>query len=108
MAIDTAEKRRSVSFVVVVSPGVTLNSSKDSEWRREVGYAYPFAVDVPPAFAVDHVLATVKMDDLGYHILETDLSWMIASSAVERLNINQADVGWKVKQVSKRWNIKEG
>jgi hypothetical protein len=109
MAIDTAEKRRSLSFVVVVSPGVTPNSSKDAEWRREVGYGYPFGdSEVPPAFDVDHEGATIKMEDLGLHLIQTDLAWKVASSAVDQFNLNSADVGWKVKHTSKRWNIKEG
>lgn len=42
MAIDTAEKRKSVSGVVGVPfiPGVTPNSSKDAEWRAEAGWSY--------------------------------------------------------------------
>ena len=42
MAIDTAEKRRSVSGIVSVPfiPGVTANSSKDAEWRQQSGWNY--------------------------------------------------------------------
>jgi hypothetical protein len=111
MAIDTAEKRRSLSFVVVVSPGVTPNSSKDADWRSEVGFGYPFDDEggvVPPAFEVDHVQATVKIDDLGYHLLESDLAYYVSSSNLDRFNLNSADLGWKIKQASKRWNIKKG
>lgn len=50
MAIDTAEKRKSVSGVMGVPliPGVTPNSSKDSEWRAEAGWSYSgIAVGLP-------------------------------------------------------------
>lgn len=43
MAIDTAEKRRSVSGVLGYfsgGPGVTPNAAKDQEWRQEAGYGY--------------------------------------------------------------------
>lgn len=41
MAIDTAEKRRSISGInYTAGPGVTPNSSQDQEWRQEVGYGY--------------------------------------------------------------------
>ncbi|MCK5613527.1 hypothetical protein KAR91_67275 [Candidatus Pacearchaeota archaeon] len=41
MAIDTAEKRRSVSGVHwAVAPGVTPESAKDAEWRSEAAYSY--------------------------------------------------------------------
>lgn len=41
MAIDSAEKRRSISGIHFIGgPGVTPNSGKDQEWRQEVGYGY--------------------------------------------------------------------
>lgn len=41
MAIDTAEKRRSLSGIQYsLIPGVTPNSAKDAEWRRESGWSY--------------------------------------------------------------------
>lgn len=40
MAIDTAEKRRSVSGLLVIAPGVTPNADKDAEWRQEVGFGF--------------------------------------------------------------------
>lgn len=40
MAIDTAEKRRSVSGVWLTLPGVTPQSLKDGEWRQESGWSY--------------------------------------------------------------------
>lgn len=42
MAIDTAEKRRSVAGIQVLTvPAVTPNASKDLEWRQEAGWSYP-------------------------------------------------------------------
>jgi len=42
MAIDSAEKRRSISGIpfFMRGPGVTPNSLKDAEWRQEAGYTY--------------------------------------------------------------------
>ncbi len=40
MAIDSAEKRKSISGINYFCPGVTPNSSQDAEWRQEVGYSY--------------------------------------------------------------------
>lgn len=41
MAIDTAEKRKSISGILMpLVPGVTPNSLQDSEWRAEAGWNY--------------------------------------------------------------------
>src|SRR5687767_15295032 len=40
MAIDTAEKRKSISGIPFLIPGVTPNASKDQEWRQESGWSY--------------------------------------------------------------------
>lgn len=41
MAIDTAEKRKSISGIVIpLIPGVTPNAGKDAEWRQEAGWSY--------------------------------------------------------------------
>lgn len=40
MAIDTAEKRKSISGMPFLIPGVTPNASKDGEWRQESGWSY--------------------------------------------------------------------
>ena len=40
MAIDSAEKRKSISGVNYFNPGVTPNSGQDQEWRQESGYSY--------------------------------------------------------------------
>ena len=40
MAIDTAEKRKSISGINYFNPGVTPNSGQDAEWRQQVGYSY--------------------------------------------------------------------
>lgn len=50
MAIDTAEKRRSVAGILgyLWGPGVTPSASHDADWRQEAGYGY---VGVPVAVA---------------------------------------------------------
>jgi hypothetical protein len=42
MAIDSAEDRRSAGGVAFLplTPGVTLNATPDSEWRRQAGWSY--------------------------------------------------------------------
>lgn len=42
MAIDTAEKRKSVAGVsgLYNNPSVTPNASKDSQWRQQVGQSF--------------------------------------------------------------------
>jgi hypothetical protein len=41
MAIDTAEKRRSLSGIQhTLMPGLTVNVAKDQEWRQESGWSY--------------------------------------------------------------------
>lgn len=42
MAIDSAEKRKSLAGILPFLPvGVTPNASKDQEWRQEAGWGYP-------------------------------------------------------------------
>ena len=42
MAIDTDEKRKSISGIgyTGLMPGVTPNSGQDQEWRQQSGYSY--------------------------------------------------------------------
>lgn len=40
MAIDTAEKRKSVSGIPLLAPGVTPNAAPDKEWRNQVAWSY--------------------------------------------------------------------
>ena len=40
MALDTAEKRKSISGIGLIIPGVTPNSSKDAEWRQQSAWSY--------------------------------------------------------------------
>lgn len=41
MAIDNAEKRKSLSGIqVTLMPGVTPDTSKDQEWRQQAGWGY--------------------------------------------------------------------
>jgi hypothetical protein len=47
MAIDSAEKRRSVSNIGLpwLGPGVTVLAAKDVGWRSQVGYGYSGVAD---------------------------------------------------------------
>lgn len=61
MAIDDAEKRRSISGIMVpLVPGVTPNVAKDSQWRQQAGWSYS-GISVPPpggaAFTLYYYLA---------------------------------------------------
>lgn len=50
MAIDTREKRASVVGINrLAGPSVTVNASKDQEWRQEVGYSYSGIAAASPA-----------------------------------------------------------
>ena len=50
MAIDSAEKRKSISGVGLVMPGITSNSGKDQEWRQESGWSYSgILAAIPPS-----------------------------------------------------------
>jgi len=49
MAIDDAEKRKSISGIMLGLPGVTPNSSKDSQWRQQSGWSYAGAGAPAPA-----------------------------------------------------------
>ena len=48
MAIDTAEKRKSISGIPLLIPGVTSNLSKDAEWRAQSGWSYSGLIAVSP------------------------------------------------------------
>ncbi len=43
MAIDSAEKRKSIAGILTgfMPVAVTPNASKDVEWRQEAGWGYP-------------------------------------------------------------------
>lgn len=52
MAIDNAEKRKSISGIWMGLPGVTSNAAKDAEWRLQVGWSYSgITVDVSAGIA---------------------------------------------------------
>ena len=40
MAIDTAQKRKAISGVILLLPGVTPNASKDAAWRKASAWNY--------------------------------------------------------------------
>ena len=58
MAIDTAEKRKSVAGIPFLIPSVTSSAAKDKEWRREAAWNYPFElafVEPAPVIALGDV-----------------------------------------------------
>jgi hypothetical protein len=70
MAIDTAEKRRSVAGVglVIFGPAVTPTVGKDQEWRQQSAWSYsgilaesPVAADPAEFFRIPSIprLATI-------------------------------------------------
>lgn len=71
MAIDTAEKRKSlVGLQYWSGPGVTPNASPDQEWRQEAGYSYSGilaggapVVPEPGLVFVEHE----RRADIGHH-----------------------------------------
>lgn len=66
MAIDTSEKRKSISGVNYFMPGVTPNSGKDQEWRQESGYSYSgIAAASPPAGGGDELAGSLMMMGVG-------------------------------------------
>ena len=63
MAIDSAEKRRSVSQILtgVFPPGVTPNASKDAEWRQQSGWGYSGIVAAEVVIGLDsHTIYTMS------------------------------------------------
>ena len=44
MAIDSAQKRKAISGVALLLPGVTPDVSKDAAWRKASAWNYFFAI----------------------------------------------------------------
>ncbi len=87
MAIDTAEKRKSISGVggPPLIPGVTPNSDKDQEWRQEAGWGYSgieawegialYKIYRSPGGANDYTLqGSMGEDDAAVDITDQSLS----------------------------------
>ena len=108
MAIDNAEKRKSISSIVIVSPGVTSNAAPDVEWRLQSGYTYSgITITSAPAFDVDLTRYVIKIDDVGYQLDQDDLGWLVDSQNIERYQLDQADLGWNVSRNDLSWNIRK-
>lgn len=69
MAIDTAVKRRAVSFIIPVNVGVTPTSTKPVFWRKTAGWSY----DLPPSF----VHGNIQAQDVGLWLQSLDLGMYI-------------------------------
>ena len=68
MAIDTAEKRRSVSTISLYAagPGLTPNSSKDIEWRQQSGWGYS-GIPANNSNATINVVFFSRDNNIGFH-----------------------------------------
>lgn len=63
MAIDNAEKRRSVSGIAAIplGPAVTPNVSKDAEWRQQATWGYGGIAVEPPEEGGNHFDEGINM-----------------------------------------------
>ena len=87
MAIDTAEKRKSISGIGWLLPGVTPNSEKDQEWRQESGWSYSgiaAASPVVPPVVITPVAEVAReiIRDLG-----RDLNIGIPPVEIQQINV---------------------
>lgn len=66
MAIDTAEKRRSVAGTCFRygAPGVTPNATHDQEWRQEAGFSYSGILAPAPPVGVS------TNEEIIYYIID--------------------------------------
>ncbi len=82
MAIDTAAKRKSISAIVVTSPGVTPLVSPDSGWRFAVAYTYSGLA--PAGTPVDMQYPFIGIKDVGRYLDATDVGIYVRSTDVSR------------------------
>lgn len=66
MAIDTAEKRKSISGIPFLIVGVTPNATKDSEWRTQVAWSYSGISISAPVVMVAHYIYIVAAESRIY------------------------------------------
>lgn len=57
--------------------------------------------------ALPFSLSWIAVDDVGFHILASDAGKYISNNEVDRLNLEDSDVGWKIMQSIPRWNIRK-
>lgn len=79
MAIDTAQRRRSISGIPLLLPGVTPNATPDAAWRQEAGWSYSGILAAGPAtdgiFRTHGILDNFNRsdsDDVGSDWQESD------------------------------------
>ena len=81
MAIDTAEKRKSLSGIQhFLIAGVTPTAAKDQEWRQESGWGYPGILAATPS-ATLQALKSLTLElggGLGMTLLPTGNSLPIS------------------------------
>ena len=69
MAIDSAEKRRSISGIGLITPGVTPNASKDQEWRQEACWSYSGILVTIAVYVTPHCEHTVLEENRDCTVL---------------------------------------
>ena len=73
MAVDSAEKRRSVAGIQwTLIPSVTNNAAQDQEWRQEAGWSYSGILAGGAAAATPNTVGArvlSPMDDAGNYIV---------------------------------------
>lgn len=62
MAIDTAQKRRSISGIPMLIPGVTPTATPDAAWRQEAGWSYS---GILATGALADIVIALQIDDGG-------------------------------------------
>lgn len=85
MAIDTAERRRSIAGIHLYpsGPGVTNNATQDQEWRQESGYCYSGIAIAVIAAAVELLLQSRAFDfafeirGLSFGLFTKDLDYTL-------------------------------
>jgi hypothetical protein len=82
VAIDTAEKRRSVAGIPFfpLGPGVTPNASKDQEWRLEAGWSYSGILSLGP---LDSEFTNVRVEATSQQ--GTRIRWSYSGSNIVRV-----------------------
>lgn len=70
MAIDDAEKRKSISGIwIPLIPGVTPNASKDAQWRQQSAWSYSGIAASAPSFEGSGVRFTRIKSLVGNEVL---------------------------------------
>ena len=76
MAIDSAEKRKSVAGIGAhpMGPAATPNSGRDAEWRQEAGWGYP---GISAASVSGYAAAADSPDAIGRALWQRPCLWWL-------------------------------